>query len=306
MKLLSRMVTLAAVALSLPAAASAQSDIVPAKAEKEEYKALANVKYLTGKVGSAGGKLLTFIYEYQRKEFDPVKYKQLLDQQRKNAATQSRNQINQLRRQFGSGRNSGGQMQRMASLMRQMQQMQRTRDPRTRARLQAQIQRQMAQITRDRARRQAEQQRRLAQQQQRAAQSAKSSIEKAVAAAKSNKKPTHYGPYKIISAAREFDFDVAEKVVVRRMTLPFEYDDKGNVRQYTKEELTKLRGDSKWPGYKAEMSDLENGQTIKVYFTKPDNGKVGEVDLLGKVIKPKVRAIIILQSATGLAAGQKR
>jgi hypothetical protein len=78
---------------------------------------------------------------------------------------------------------------------------------------------------------------------------------------------------------KEFDMEAIEKIVVRRSSPPFEYDNKGNVKIRTKEELDRLRGkDKTLPGYEASFLDLQAGQTIKVYLVKNPAKKVKKED----------------------------
>src|SRR5437867_3917595 len=68
-------------------------------------------------------------------------------------------------------------------------------------------------------------------------------------------------PYKIVAESKDFELPVDEKVIVRRQTLPYTYDDKGNPVQYSKEDIEKLRGtDKSKPGYQAKYEDLTSGQ----------------------------------------------
>jgi hypothetical protein len=61
----------------------------------------------------------------------------------------------------------------------------------------------------------------------------------------------------------------ADKMRVRTLFLPIDYDDKGNVKKYTKKEKEALRGpDKSLPGYTSEMEALHAGQTVMVYLAK--------------------------------------
>jgi hypothetical protein len=78
--------------------------------------------------------------------------------------------------------------------------------------------------------------------------------------------------YKTVGHYKEFDFDVAPDVKVARVKPPMEYDDKGNLKEYTKEELKKMR-DPDMPGYTARIEDLQLGQQVKLYLGKPKASK---------------------------------
>jgi hypothetical protein len=73
---------------------------------------------------------------------------------------------------------------------------------------------------------------------------------------------------KTVAHYKEFDFDVAPDVKVARAKPPMEYDEKGNLKEYTKEELKKMR-DPDMPGYTAKVEDLQLGQQVKLYLGKP-------------------------------------
>jgi hypothetical protein len=66
------------------------------------------------------------------------------------------------------------------------------------------------------------------------------------------------------------DMDVrlraAENVQVRWANPPPDYDDKGNLKKYTKEELKALRGTEGLPGYKGDKEALQKGQYVRVYL----------------------------------------
>jgi len=74
-------------------------------------------------------------------------------------------------------------------------------------------------------------------------------------------------PFRPAVANKDVDADATEEVVVRRLNLPLEYDDKGNVKEYTDKEKKELRGnDKKVPGYAAKWEDVQLGQKVKLYL----------------------------------------
>ena len=73
--------------------------------------------------------------------------------------------------------------------------------------------------------------------------------------------------YKAVTHTKDFDFEVAPEPKVARATPPMEYDDKGDIKKYTKEELKKMR-DPNMPGYTAKVEDLQAGQVVKLYLGK--------------------------------------
>jgi hypothetical protein len=71
---------------------------------------------------------------------------------------------------------------------------------------------------------------------------------------------------------KDLKFDVplrfAEKVKVRLLNPPIDYDDKGNVKRYTAKELKELQGTEGLPGFTGDLDALRNGQIVKVFLAK--------------------------------------
>lgn len=74
--------------------------------------------------------------------------------------------------------------------------------------------------------------------------------------------------FKVVTTAKQYEFEAVGEVHVARFKLATEYDDKGNIKQYTADELKKLK-DTLLPGYKAKFEDLEPGQLVKLYLVRP-------------------------------------
>jgi len=78
---------------------------------------------------------------------------------------------------------------------------------------------------------------------------------------------------------KEFDMEAIDKAVVRRQNPPVEYDSKGNLKKYSRDELDRLRGkDKTLPGYEATFLDLQNGQFVKAYLSKSQPAKKEKKD----------------------------
>ncbi len=104
-------------------------------------------------------------------------------------------------------------------------------------------------------------------------------------------------------ASKDFELFVASNVVVRRASLPFEYDDKGNVKEYTKEEIAKLRGkDKSKPGFPAAYEDLLMGQGVTIVTS------TGDPNLLNSERLPEVGMVVILTDSLDIGQndGKKR
>jgi hypothetical protein len=65
------------------------------------------------------------------------------------------------------------------------------------------------------------------------------------------------------------DVRATETCKVRMMYPPVQYDDNGNLKKWTQKELTKLKANSKLPGFPAEFDMLKTGQWVEVYLAKP-------------------------------------
>ncbi len=72
---------------------------------------------------------------------------------------------------------------------------------------------------------------------------------------------------------KDFEFEFSEKVELRKLKLPFEYDDKGFPKKYTPAEQAKLKGNPSLPGYVAKSEDFTPGKTATATFGKLVNGR---------------------------------
>ncbi|HZY87395.1 MAG TPA: hypothetical protein VFE78_21340 [Gemmataceae bacterium] len=71
--------------------------------------------------------------------------------------------------------------------------------------------------------------------------------------------------YNVVNRTQDIEFMAEESVKVRTMELPEQFDEKGNVKKYTKEELKQLKGkDTKLPGYESAFESLRAGQLVQV------------------------------------------
>jgi hypothetical protein len=75
-------------------------------------------------------------------------------------------------------------------------------------------------------------------------------------------------PYRVVTRHQDVPLVAAEDVKVRVAAPPIEFDEKGNPRKYTPEELRKLRGPEKLWGYPGDWSNLQNGQEVKVFLAR--------------------------------------
>ncbi|MFO0845164.1 MAG: hypothetical protein U0797_22725 [Gemmataceae bacterium] len=117
--------------------------------------------------------------------------------------------------------------------------------------------------------------------------------------------------YKTNVARTEVEFQAAEKVRVRTLKLPEQFDEKGNVKKYTSAQLGELRGkDSRGlPGYESSLDRLEAGMKVSVRLSAAParpagpKGKDGEASAEKKM---QVRLIVILTEPTSGGAPTPR
>ncbi len=71
--------------------------------------------------------------------------------------------------------------------------------------------------------------------------------------------------FQVVSATQKVEFQAEENVKVRIKDLPEDFDDKGNIKKYTREELAELKGkDKNLPGYESSIDALKVGQVVQV------------------------------------------
>jgi hypothetical protein len=85
---------------------------------------------------------------------------------------------------------------------------------------------------------------------------------------------------KLVTMAKEFELYLVKDVPVARVTVPGEYDAKGNFKEPTPEELKKLKH-PKLPGYTCPLEEVLPGQSVNLYLGKADpKQKAVQGDLL--------------------------
>ena len=71
--------------------------------------------------------------------------------------------------------------------------------------------------------------------------------------------------YTVVNRTQDIEFQAEENVKVRTMELPEQFDEKGNIKKYTREELKQLKGkDTHLPGYESAFEGLRAGQLVQV------------------------------------------
>jgi hypothetical protein len=76
---------------------------------------------------------------------------------------------------------------------------------------------------------------------------------------------TEANMFQVVNATQTVNFQVAENVKVRIKSLPEPFDEKGNIKKYSGEELATLKGkDKSLPGYESSLENLKPGQLVQV------------------------------------------
>jgi hypothetical protein len=90
-------------------------------------------------------------------------------------------------------------------------------------------------------------------------------LQNAMVQFQNNLAQTQSNMFQVVNAKQKVDFQVEETVKVRVKELPEQFDDKGNIKQYTREELAELKGkDKNLPGYESSIDSLKPGQIVQV------------------------------------------
>ena len=101
-------------------------------------------------------------------------------------------------------------------------------------------------------------------------------------------------PFVVVTNTKDFDLAIEDKAVYRKLNLPFEYDDTGNVKTYTDKEKADLRGsDKSKPGYTAKYEDLQAGQDVELFLTAPPPAKKSADAVDMPPAHPTVHMIVI-------------
>jgi hypothetical protein len=240
------------------------ADKYPAAVDAD-YKAIQKQKELYGKLVSIDGSNVSLRVEYSHYEPNP-KYKPPNNANKGNAIA---NQQNQAMRTYND-------------IMRQQQQAATATNPR-------QYQQAMQRIAQD--------MNRLQQEMARMNQQMVSTI------AAGQKVDPNNLPFVTVTNTKDFDLALQEKVVLRKLILPFEYDDTGKPKTYTDKEKADLRGDDKTkPGYTAKLDEFQAGQEVKLHLVPPvkkekeadkDKEKDKDDKAPEEVLRPTVKMVVL-------------
>ncbi|MSQ96184.1 MAG: hypothetical protein EXR98_16750 [Gemmataceae bacterium] len=113
-------------------------------------------------------------------------------------------------------------------------------------------------------------------------------------------------PFVVVHAYKEFEFEMEMKAAVKKMYLPFEFDDTGNPKKYTDKEKADLRGDDKSnpPRYMAKMDEATPGTEAKLFLTPPKKvEKPKEEDGVGNIERATINLLLLTKEGT-MSAGE--
>ncbi len=95
--------------------------------------------------------------------------------------------------------------------------------------------------------------------------------------------------YRYEEKTYNFVLEVVAETRVRTMLLPPVFDEKGNPRKYTAQELKKLKGPGNLPGYPAALKDLKVGQSLRFDFSR----KKAEPSVIINPLAPTLTAVTV-------------
>lgn len=148
-------------------------------------------------------------------------------------------------------------MRQMQDMMRQQQEIMRIQDPRERA---SRMQQMMTRM----------QQQQMQQQMQ----------QRQIAASTRAQQAPQQSPFRMVTKKQDLDIQAADEVKVRVQYPPPGFDDKGNPKKYSPEELKKLKGPNpSLPGYVGDFEELRPGMLVKVSLARKPQAKAA--------VKPK-------------------
>jgi hypothetical protein len=75
-------------------------------------------------------------------------------------------------------------------------------------------------------------------------------------------------PFGVKQLEQDIEIVPAQDMKVRSLHPPAAFDEKGNPKKYTPQELKELRGDGRLPGYAADLSGLQDGQVVTVRLAR--------------------------------------
>jgi hypothetical protein len=110
--------------------------------------------------------------------------------------------------------------------------------------------------------------------------------------------------FRVVTERKDYELAATDNVKVRQEELPPRFDDKGNLKPYTAQELKELKGPNpNLPGYVADFGSLKNGQTVKITLSHHQAARDKDKD---KDPKPQAAMIVIQKDAPEPADKNKK
>lgn len=98
----------------------------------------------------------------------------------------------------------------------------------------------------------------------------------------------------------DFDLPLRPETVFRKLQLPLEYDERGNIKEYSAAEKLKLKGpNSSVPGYSATLDEMVAGTVVKVQLQAPR-----AADRTGEAARPSVKMLVAVAAPSAAEKGQ--
>ena len=221
----------------------------------EDYKSIVNKKELVGEIVAVSGLVVTLRVDTPKVEANP-KYKP------PKGVTTTNNPQYRL-------------WDNAQRLQRDLQQAQNAKTPQERQRAMQRYQQELIRY------------------QQEANQINQQLLNQAAKGQKTDNKNNTTDPFIVVHSYKEFDLETQEKLVVRKMFLPMEYDDMGNVKTYTqkqKDDLKDARG-----GYVSKLEEAAPGMEAKLLLTAPKKSKEAKAD--EEVERPTINTIVLTKDS---------
>ncbi len=111
-------------------------------------------------------------------------------------------------------------------------------------------------------------------------------------------------PFIVVHAYKEFEFEIETKAPVKKLYLPVEFDDTGNLKKYTDKEKADLRGEDKSnpARYIAKIDEATRGTEAKLFLTPPKKVEKAkdakEEDGVGNIERATVNLILLTKEST--------
>lgn len=229
-----------------------------------DYVMLQKSKEVVGTVMSIGGGGKTVVLRVDFPKWEPnPNYKAPKDNNPKTGGTPQANQQAQF-------------MKRYQDLLRQQEQAKRAKSPQEQQRMMQKIQYEMVKL--------------------------QMQMQQQYAYPKDAKNPPKANPnnepFRMTTIHKDYELELQDNAPIRKMFLAFEYDDLGNIKQYTEKEKAELRGPDKTkPGYKSKLDEVIPGAEAKLFLTPPKAKKKTDDEGVGNVERPTINMIILTKDS---------